>query len=396
MPNGLEHIAAWEAAGLIDSVTAARLREAEGASAATTTPSGSPRDHGPATPPPSAASRMFGPSVTVAEVFGYLGGGFLIAAWSAFMATTAGSSGDANTTLAVLGLLAAGVLTALAVRLRLGDERASRAAGVVLLVALGFVSGSTVAFLSGAGVSLPLSGVMASAVVVLVAVGYRLLHPSALTQVGVLASVTALAATALVFLQESIFPRTFNETTGVVTQSGPDPIVLVIASATWWLAIAVGLGLLGLGETRNAGDPSDPTAASRAAITRFWAGLLAVIGLATSVSLSMPSITGEYVRVLEPVVGDVALLILSAVLVERAFRREATSYIYAAALGLMVALTDINVSYLSGSAPAALLVEGLILLAVGVAADRLRRRVVTGPPTAIEPVAPAPEAIGPA
>ena len=37
----------------------------------------------------SVASRMFGPSVQVAEVFGYLGGGFIIAAWSAFMATTA-------------------------------------------------------------------------------------------------------------------------------------------------------------------------------------------------------------------------------------------------------------------------------------------------------------------
>ena len=41
----------------------------------------------------------------------------------------------------------------------------------------------------------------------------------------------------------------------------------------------------------------------------------------------------------------------------------------------MVALTDINVSYLSDSTAAALLVEGLILLGVGLAADRLRRRV---------------------
>ncbi|MFL5643109.1 MAG: hypothetical protein ACJ77V_00520 [Chloroflexota bacterium] len=396
MPDGLDHIAGWEAAGLIDSTTAARLREAESVSPTTTTATGSTPDDRVAAPPTSAAARMFGPSVTVAEVFGYLGGGFLIAAWSAFMATTATSAGDANTTLAILGLLAVGVLTALAIRLRLGAEAASRAAGVVLLVALGFVSGSAGALLSGAGVSWPLLGVVASAIVVVVAVGYRLLHPSALTQVGVLASVTALAASMLVFLQESIFPRTFNETTGVVTQSGPDPIVLVIASAAWWLAIAIGLGLLGLAETRNAGDPSDPTAASRAAITRFWAGLLAVIGLATSVSLSMPSISGEFVRVLEPVVGDVALLILSAVLVERAFRREATSYIYAAALGLMVALTDINVSYLSDSASVALLVEGLILLGVGVAADRLRRRIAIAPAALIEPVTPAPEPIGPA
>jgi hypothetical protein len=191
----------------------------------------------------------------------------------------------------------------------------------------------------------------------------------------VLASSTALAASVLVWLQETVFAQTVNETTGVVTQSGPDPIILVIASAAWWLAIAVGMGLLGLAEARNIGNPSDPTAASRAAITRFWAGLLAVIGLSTSISRSAPTSSGEYTRVLEPLLGDIALLVLSAVLVERAFRREATSYIYAAALGLIVALTDINVSYMADSTSVALLVEGLILLAVGFGADRLRRRV---------------------
>jgi hypothetical protein len=347
---------------------------------------------------------MFGPSVTVAEVFGYLGGGFLIAAWSAFMATTASSSGDPEITLGILGLLAVGVLTALAIRLRLGDERSSRAAGVLLLVALCFVSGSAASLLSGAGVEWPLVAVVSSAVVVLVAVGYRVLHPSALTQVGVLASLTALAASVLVWLQETIFPRTFNETTGVVTQSGPDPILLVVASAAWWLVIALGMGLLGLAEARNAENTTDPTAWSRAAITRFWAGLVAVIGLSVSITTSMQSANGESIRLLEPIVGAVALLILSAVLVERAFRREATSYIYAAALGLMIALTDINVSYLSDSTPAALLVEGLILLGVGLAADRLRRRVgdlgpgsssdvdvVDSTPLAPEPAMPAPE-----
>ena len=70
-----------------------------------------------------------------------------------------------------------------------------------------------------------------------------------------------------------------------------------------------------------------------------------------------------------------AVLVLSAVLVERAFRRDATSFIYAAALGLILALTDLNLSYLSSNTEVALLIEGLILLAVGVAADRLRRRI---------------------
>jgi len=77
----------------------------------------------------------------------------------------------------------------------------------------------------------------------------------------------------------------------------------------------------------------------------------------------------------EPWIGDLALLVLSAILVERAFRRDATSFIYAAALGLLIALTDFNLNYLSDSTEVALLIEGLILLAVGVAADRLRRRI---------------------
>jgi hypothetical protein len=350
---------------------------------------------------------MFGPSVTVAEVFGYLGGGFLVAAWSAFMGTTASTTGDSGITLGILGLLAAGVLTAIAIRLRLGDERTSRAAGVFLLVALGFVSAAAYSLLAEGGVEWPLAGVIVAAVVVLVSVAYRLLHPSALTQVGLLASLTALAGSMLVWLEETIFPIEFSEATGGATQSGPDPILLVIASAAWWLMVAAGMGMLGLAEARHAENPSDPTAASRAAITRFWAGLLAVIGLSTSISRSAPMANEEFGRVLEPIIGDIALLILSAILVERAFRRDATSYIYAAALGLMVALTDFNLSYLSDSTAAALLVEGLILLGVGFGADRLRRRVgragtggppaehatlVPGPPPTPEPALPAPEA----
>ena len=116
----------------------------------------------------SAASRMFGPSVQIAEVFGYLGGGFVVAAWSAFMATTAASTDDPGLTLGILGLLAAGVLTAIALRLRMGDARSSRAAGVVLLIALGFVAGAAYSLVSDGGVDWPLAGVMVSAVVVLV------------------------------------------------------------------------------------------------------------------------------------------------------------------------------------------------------------------------------------
>jgi hypothetical protein len=49
--------------------------------------------------------------------------------------------------------------------------------------------------------------------------------------------------------------------------------------------------------------------------------------------------------------------------------------VYAAALGLMVALSDFNFTYLSSSTELGLLIEGVILLGAGVAADRLRRRI---------------------
>jgi hypothetical protein len=45
------------------------------------------------------------------------------------------------------------------------------------------------------------------------------------------------------------------------------------------------------------------------------------------------------------------------------------------ALGVIVAATDFSFSYLSNSAEIGLLAVGLILVAAGIAADRLRRRI---------------------
>jgi hypothetical protein len=70
-----------------------------------------------------------------------------------------------------------------------------------------------------------------------------------------------------------------------------------------------------------------------------------------------------------------SFVVLSLVLLERAFRRDATAYVYAAALGLIVALTDFNLTYLSDSTEIGLAIEGAILLGVGLVADRLRRRI---------------------
>ena len=80
-----------------------------------------------------------------------------------------------------------------------------------------------------------------------------------------------------------------------------------------------------------------------------------------------------------PWIMDAILLGLVAILVERAFRRTAGAFLFAAGIGLIVALTDFNFSYLSGSTELGLLVEGGLLLAVGFGADRLRRRLPGGP-----------------
>lgn len=68
-----------------------------------------------------------------------------------------------------------------------------------------------------------------------------------------------------------------------------------------------------------------------------------------------------------------------AVLIERAFHRESSAFVYPAALGFVIAATDLNITYLSGSIEIAPLVEGGALLGAGVIADRLRRRLGARP-----------------
>jgi len=118
--------------------------------------------------------------------------------------------------------------------------------------------------------------------------------------------------------------------------------------------------------TIEARSSADPATGRRAAMTRLWAGITAVVGLAMAVSQSAydPQ-TAEYGRVLEPWIGDLALVVLAMILVERAFRRGANTFVYAAALALVIALTDFNFSYLTDSTEVGLLIEGLILLGAG-------------------------------
>ena len=369
MSDATEHIAGWEAAGLIDRETADRLRAASDSSGVRDMPASNTTGH-----PRSAAAALFGPSVTISEVFAYLGGAFLLAAWSSFMARSE-QGGEAGVVLGAMALLAAGVLGVIGLRLMGGGERASRASGVAFLLVSTYVATAAAAFGNAVGLDWPALGVVGSVAGLATAIALRVLHPAALTQVGVLAWLTGLGLSTLSWLQATLFPENFSPETGLPTSTGPDPLLLVLATAAWWLATAVGIALIGLREARIADRDADPGAGRRAAISRFWAGIVAVLGLAQAVSRSTSFANGEYGRVIEPWIGDLALVALSVILVERAFRRDATSFIYAAALGLLIALTDFNVTYLSGSTEVALLIEGLILLGVGVVADRLRRRI---------------------
>src|SRR5439155_298157 len=89
MNTVLDRIDAWQSTGLIDASTADRLRAAEASTTETTTsdePSGN-RARSAA----SVASSFFGPTPTIVEVFAYLGAGFFLGAWSAFVVRLAGA-----------------------------------------------------------------------------------------------------------------------------------------------------------------------------------------------------------------------------------------------------------------------------------------------------------------
>lgn len=367
MDQVLERISTWEAAGLIDPATAARLRLAE--AERQPEPAVSPRRAG------SSVASVFGPGVTIGEMFAYLGGTFLLGAYETFIVRLAGDGSRSELPIAIGSTVAAIALALFATTLIRGDARRRRAAGVLLPVAVAHVGAAGAAFASAATIGWPAAGVAGALVATIAAVGFRRIHASLLTQVALLASITSFAALLLSWLESVVVPRqSFDNTGEPLPQGGPDPILLVVFSAAWWLVLAVIVGLMGLREAAAADE--DPGAARRASLTRLWAGLVAVIGLASAVTRSdFDSSTGYSERVVAPWLGELAILVLAAILVERAFRRDASVFVYAAALGLMIALSDFNFTYLSSSTEIGLLIEGVILLAAGVAADRLRRRI---------------------
>ena len=362
MDSITQRIDAWQAAGLIDAGTADRLRaaEAEAAPPAKRPEAGS-----------STLAHVFGPAPTIGEMFAYLGGGFVLAAVEVFVVRLLGEASGPSTMIVATGLMAV-LFGLVGFQLRKGDARRRRAAGVAFLLSIAHAAAAGQAMNEVVGLGYPAGGLIGAFLATVAATAFRRLHPALLTQVGLLGALTALVQTGLAFVEGILGPR--YDGFGAEETAGLDPIILVGLGAVAWLAFALGLGVLALGEARDA--VADPTAGRRAALTRLWAGLTAVGGLALSLTRSdYNPLTGEYGRVIEPWIADVALLILAAILVERAFRREASTFVYAAAVALMIALTDFNFSYITTGLEAGLLGEGLILLAAGFVADRLRRRI---------------------
>jgi hypothetical protein len=247
-------------------------------------------------------------------------------------------------------------------------------------------------------VSGPAELVILAVVAVVVASVVRFVHAGLLTQFGLLASVTVFAGTLLAWLNDVVAPHNFTKD-GLPIGSVPEPLLVIFVTAAVWLLVALGLGILGLVESAAVRDSlSAPGAPGRrAALTRAWAGTVAVAGLASALSQNVALASGDYGRVVPPWIMDVLLLALAALLVERAFRRESGAFLFAAGLGLITALTDFNFSYLSSSSEIGLLIEGGLLLAVGFVADRLRRRLSSGdapPPAAGQTNAPPDPAPG--
>ena len=382
MDQILERIATWEAAGVIDAATASRLRMVEtarlpGGPAIATGPSpepGVPRPDGAHVPrSTSPAGVILGPAVSIVEMFGYLGGAFLLGAYAAFAERLASGRPDADLWRAAAAALAAVAITVVALRLRLGGSRRRRAAGVFLAVAVGCVTVAGFAIGNWTGLTFQPVAVLATAAASLAAIGARRIQPALVTQATLLAALTGFAGALLGWLELVADPQRFTDFGDPIFEGRPEPLFLVLAAAAWWLGVAIVFGLLALGESRHA--RRDEAAGRRAALTRLWAGLTAVLGLSSAVFRSDFLAPNDFGRALEPWIGDLALLVLAAVLVERAFRRDANAYVYAAALAVMIALSDFNFTYLSSSTEVGLLVEGLILLGAGFAADRIRRRV---------------------
>lgn len=195
------HIATWESAGLIDAPLAARLRA--------TIP-----EPAPAQLSGGSAGSFFGPSITIGELFAYLGAAFVLGGWLAFIAELSSTS---HPTEILAGSLAASALAMFGFGLFLarGDRRRHRAAGVAFLATIVLATGSAAYVVQTDALRNTLQdqapGVLIALVAVLVAAGLRRVLPAVTTQVGLLLSLTSLWAAVLGWVQSIVYPSDFGD-----------------------------------------------------------------------------------------------------------------------------------------------------------------------------------------
>jgi hypothetical protein len=274
--------------------------------------------------------------------------------------------------------LVAVVMFGLGLLLSRGDSRRRRGAGVAFVTATVLAAGAgeflvQMDFLRNT-LQGQAPGILIGIIVVLVASALRRLLAAVTTQFGLVLALAGLAGAILAWFQALVIPER-GEGPCCPTPAQL-PVGLVLAAAAWWLLVGLGLGILGMIEARHA--ETDPAAGRRAVVTRFSAGLIAVVGVQNALTQTGYLGVDNYGRVLEPWIADLAVLAVAIVLIERAFRRDSTAFILSGAIGLILALTDFNFSYLAQSTYVGLLIEGAILLAVGFTGDRLRRRIGLG------------------
>ena len=343
----VERIDAWAAAGLIDEATADRLRAAEAEAPAPEVAGQDALAAAPVAEPVrtrSVAASVFGPAVTIGELFAYVGAGFLLAAWhtlfgSFISQTSGGESSTPNLGLQAVQLAVPAVVFAAVGMLALRrGERERRAAGVAFGVATVHVFGALGFATQALHAEITITLVVATAGAVVAAAFFRRSLASVLTQLVLLGSLAGLATSLLGWLSTQLFPQAPSNYFEPLPMDPAVAQLRVLATLAWWILWAAGFGFLALLEARRAARPTaseseHANAHARANFTRFFAGMTAVLGTLNAVQQGNP-----FDRAIPIWLGDLAVIVVSVVLIVIAFRRNATAYLVPAAIGVIVAL----------------------------------------------------------
>lgn len=374
----LERIDAWLAAGLIDATTAERLRAAENEFPAG--PEARPDN------PMRAASAMFGPPISIMELFAYVGAGFLLAAWHVLAPNTDYTESTNIVGQSIRWIVPAIAFAVIGMLARGGSPQLGRAAGVSFAIATIHAYGLFDRIIGPGYVD---SGaIVVAGLTLAVAATFRRLHPAVTTQLTLVGTALFLATVIFRWLTAELFgPDSYQRSDSEASASA-------LLTIGWWLAWAVGLGLLARLEWRVGDDappssnPDEEARARRARVTRLIAGLAAVFGATAGAMVS-----NSNGRALPAWLGDLDILFVSGVLLAIAIRFGALAYLLPAALGFIVALTDLNSQYVMERTGigTALVLEGGILIATGFVAERLRRMMAGRrmPPSDAPPTMPS-------